>query len=79
VGDAAAPEPVLAADELDHLRAAVRALSPDRRMLMLLCHHQGITHQVAAEILGLPLGTLKTRLRAAMTDLRARLNAEAAP
>lgn len=66
-------------DDLDtedsrlHLREALRRLSPDRRIVILLCHHRAMTHEQAAAILGLPLGTLKTRLRAAMTDLRAHL------
>jgi RNA polymerase sigma-70 factor, ECF subfamily len=67
------------ADDRSHLRAALRSLSPDRRIVVLLCYHRGLTHHHAAEILGLPLGTLKTRLRAAMTDLRAKLHAETAP
>lgn len=61
------------APDLGELREHLRALSPDRRIIILLCYHRGLTHEHAAEILGLPLGTLKTRLRAAMTDLRARL------
>ncbi len=63
-------------DERARLREAVAALAPDRRIVVLLCHHRGMTHQTAAEILGLPVGTLKTRMRAAMTELRARLHAE---
>jgi RNA polymerase sigma-70 factor (ECF subfamily) len=59
------------------LRAHLRHLHPDRRLILLLCYHQGMTHAHAADILGLPLGTLKTRLHAALTELRARLLAEA--
>lgn len=66
-------EPGTSTDDLGELREVIRALTPDRRIVVLLCFHAGMTHQHASEILGLPLGTLKTRLRAAMTDLRARL------
>ncbi|MEX2217113.1 MAG: RNA polymerase sigma factor, partial [Phycisphaerales bacterium] len=67
-------EPV-ARDEVDSVREAVRGLSAERRIVVLLCYHRGMTHEQAAEILGLPVGTLKTRLRAAMTELRAKLAA----
>lgn len=68
------PEP---SDDAAALRAHLRAVHPDRRLILLLCYHQGMTHTQAADILGLPLGTLKTRLHAALTELRARLLAGA--
>lgn len=55
----------------------LNTLSPDRRELLLLCYHDGITHQHAAIILELPLGTLKSRLHAALTDLRKAMASEA--
>jgi RNA polymerase sigma-70 factor, ECF subfamily len=60
-------------DDASHLRESLRHLTPDRRIVILLCYHRAMTHEQAAAILGLPLGTLKTRLRAAMTELRADL------
>jgi RNA polymerase sigma-70 factor (ECF subfamily) len=68
-----------ALDDLPHLRDALRALAPDRRIIILLCYHRGMTHEQAADILGTPVGTLKTRRRAAMTELRAKLHAETQP
>lgn len=59
------------------VRAAVAELSDDRRLLVLLCYHHGLTHPQAAEVLGIPIGTLKSRLHAALTDLRERLGQEA--
>jgi RNA polymerase sigma-70 factor, ECF subfamily len=67
--------PAAMQDGIEGLHAAVEALSPERRIVVLLCYHRGMTHECAAEILGLPVGTLKTRLRAAMTELRAKLHA----
>jgi RNA polymerase sigma-70 factor, ECF subfamily len=64
------------ADDSQALRAAVESLREDRRTIVLLCYHAGVTHEHAAEILGLPLGTLKSRLHAALTQLRAALAPE---
>jgi RNA polymerase sigma-70 factor (ECF subfamily) len=60
-------------DERSWLREQVRALSPDKRTVLLLCFHEGMTHQQAAEILEVPLGTLKSRLHAALTKLRGKM------
>lgn len=75
----AAPAPVSDPDHLSWLRSQVQRLSPDKRTVLLLCYHEGITHQLAAEILEVPLGTLKSRLHAALTTLRAAMAAEATP
>jgi RNA polymerase sigma-70 factor, ECF subfamily len=79
----AATEPVANStpdpDHLSWLREQVALLSPDKRTVLLLCYHEGITHQLAAEILEVPLGTLKSRLHAALTTLRAAMAAEVAP
>jgi len=66
-------------DHLSWLREHVQLLSPDKRTVLLLCYHEGITHQLAAEILEVPLGTLKSRLHAALTTLRAAMASEVAP
>jgi RNA polymerase sigma-70 factor, ECF subfamily len=71
------PDPEPLSDDASELRAHLRHLHPDRRLILLLCYHQGMTHPQAADILGLPLGTLKTRLHAALTELRARLHTQA--
>lgn len=64
-------------DRLTPLRAAVDQLSEDHRLLVLLCYHRSLTHPQAAEVLGIPPGTLKSRLHAALTALRAHLAQEA--
>jgi len=60
------------------LRAAVQRLSPEKQEILLLCYHGGMTHEAAAEVLGIPKGTLKSRLHASLTELRERLAGEAA-
>jgi RNA polymerase sigma-70 factor (ECF subfamily) len=49
---------------------AVQALSPEHRQLIELAYYQGLSQSEIAEVLGWPLGTVKTRLRAAMERLR---------
>lgn len=58
------------------LHDALSALPGDRRLIVLLCYHQGLTHEQAAEVLDIPIGTLKSRLNAGLTELRARLTRE---
>ena len=58
------------------LHEAVAALPEDRRVIVLLCYHADMTHEQAAAILEIPVGTLKSRLHAALKELRTRLGAE---
>jgi len=52
------------------LKAIVESLRPDRKLLIDLVYFQGYTHEEASEFLGLPLGTVKSRVRKALQDLR---------
>ncbi|MFQ5503064.1 MAG: RNA polymerase sigma factor [Phycisphaerae bacterium] len=61
------------------LRRTVEQLGPDKRNVLLLCYHKGLTHPEAAEILDIPIGTLKSRLNAALEELRGRLSSEMNP
>jgi RNA polymerase sigma-70 factor (ECF subfamily) len=49
---------------------AVQSLHPDHRRVIELAYYQGMSQSEIAEVLSLPLGTVKTRLRAAMDKLR---------
>jgi RNA polymerase sigma-70 factor (ECF subfamily) len=49
---------------------ALEALSPEHRQVLQLAYYQGLSQSEIAEVLGCPLGTVKTRLRAAMEHLR---------
>lgn len=49
---------------------AVQSLHPDQRRVIELAYYQGMSQSEIAEVLSLPLGTVKTRLRAAMEKLR---------
>ncbi|MGB8983597.1 MAG: sigma-70 family RNA polymerase sigma factor [Anaerolineales bacterium] len=55
---------------------AVQSLSPEHRQVIELAYYQGLSQSEIAEVLGWPLGTVKTRLRAAMEHLREKWNQE---
>jgi RNA polymerase sigma-70 factor (ECF subfamily) len=49
---------------------AMQNLHPDQRNVIELAYYQGMSQREIAEVLNLPLGTVKTRLRTAMEKLR---------
>jgi RNA polymerase sigma factor (sigma-70 family) len=53
------------------LREVVQQLRPERKQLIDLVYFGGYTHEEAADELGLPLGTVKTRIRSALQELKA--------
>ncbi len=65
-GPAAAAE---TAEQHDALRHAVDALPETSRQVVMLVYFQGLKYREAAEILDLPVGTVKSRLHAAMQKL----------
>ena len=64
--------------ERDALERAFVGLSPEHRAVVLLHHHIGWTLPEFAEILGVPLGTVKSRLYYATRLLRASIQARGA-
>ncbi len=52
------------------LRELMRQLPTEQRELIELAFYRGYTHSELSEGLGVPLGTVKTRLRAGMQKLR---------
>jgi RNA polymerase sigma-70 factor (ECF subfamily) len=53
------------------LRTAVAQLPPDQQRALLLAYSAGLTQVEAATVLGVATGTVKSRLRLAVTRLRA--------
>ena len=58
------------------LREFVEKLKPDQQQLIDLIYYNGFTQSEAADELGIPLGTVKTRVRSALIRLRELMNAE---
>jgi RNA polymerase sigma-70 factor (ECF subfamily) len=56
--------------------AALARLSPKLREVVVLNFYQGLRYQEVADNLGIPLGTVKSRLNLALTALRELLQNE---
>jgi RNA polymerase sigma-70 factor (ECF subfamily) len=69
----AAPEPDEALGVRGELEAALAALSPEERAVVLLVDGEGFDYSEASEILGIPVGTVASRLNRARTTLRGSL------
>ncbi len=65
----------VAADEAARVRAALRGLPEEQKRALVLAAFYGYTAREIAALEGVPLGTAKTRIRAALAKLRARLRA----
>jgi RNA polymerase sigma-70 factor (ECF subfamily) len=69
-GEELSPELRLEADERRRwVRAAVDALPDVLRSAVVLVYYQGLKYKEAAEILNIPVGTIKSRLHAALLKL----------
>ncbi len=64
---------------LARLRAALRRLRPSDRDVLVLCVWQGLTYAEAAVALGVPVGTIRSRLSRARSRLEAETEALSGP
>jgi RNA polymerase sigma-70 factor (ECF subfamily) len=55
------------------LRDALAKLSPEHREVVMLHEVEGLTYEEAAEVIGVPSGTVKSRLHHAFLNLRSTL------
>jgi RNA polymerase sigma-70 factor (ECF subfamily) len=64
------PDETVSIDDRDALERAFRRLSPEHRSVFVLHHHAGYPLASIAEVAGVPLGTVKSRLHYATRSLR---------
>jgi RNA polymerase sigma-70 factor (ECF subfamily) len=57
-------------EQRERIARALESLSPEQRETILLAYFGGLSHSEIAERCGLPLGTVKTRTRLAIEQLR---------
>jgi RNA polymerase sigma-70 factor, ECF subfamily len=62
--------------ETDRVERAFRRLPIDQRTVLVLQHYLDLSHVEIAETLGIPLGTVKSRLRYGVAAMRAELDAD---
>jgi RNA polymerase sigma-70 factor (ECF subfamily) len=62
--------------ESDRIERAFRQLPLDQRTVLVLQHYFSLTHVEIAETVGVPLGTVKSRVRYGVAAMRAALEAD---
>jgi RNA polymerase sigma-70 factor (ECF subfamily) len=75
-GQTDAPDPSESAVQREALASALASLAPDQRAAVLLVDAEGFDYPAAAQVLGVRVGTLASRLSRARASLRRALAAE---
>ncbi len=55
---------------VEALRKAIERLPEEQRMVIVLAEHQGMKYEQVSEVLDIPVGTVKSRMHAAVAKLR---------
>ena len=76
-GDPATSDPTDSIVQRDELERGFRRLPPEQRAILVLRHYLGLEPIEIAEVLGIPAGTVRSRLHYAHREMRAALEAEA--
>ncbi len=74
-----APDMAVSIANRDELDRAFRRLPVDQRAVVVLHHYAGLTSAEIAATLGVPAGTVRSRLHLATRQLRAAIEADARP
>jgi len=64
-----AAEQIQAEEAREWVRSAVEELPEPLRAALVLVYHQGLKYREAADVLGIPVGTVKSRLHSALLKL----------
>jgi RNA polymerase sigma-70 factor (ECF subfamily) len=70
------PDPTVSVDDRDTLDRAILRLTPQHRAVFVLHHHAGLPVTEIADIVGVPVGTVKSRRHHATRSLRAAIVAD---
>ena len=79
VDEPSAPDGSSSVHDRDQLERGFRRLSMEHRAVVVLHHYLDLPLEQVAEVLGVPIGTVRSRLFHAMRGLRAALDADARP
>jgi RNA polymerase sigma-70 factor, ECF subfamily len=60
-------------ERASHVRGALKDLPHDQAQVLALAYYAGFTHSEISELLGMPLGTVKGRMRLGLQKVRANL------
>jgi RNA polymerase sigma-70 factor, ECF subfamily len=71
------PSDILSVDDRDQLDRAFRRLTVEHRTVLVFHHYLGLSLVEVAERVGVPLGTVKSRLHLAAEAMRASVEADA--
>lgn len=76
---AADGDPYLSVHDRDQLERGFQRLSAEQRAVLVLQHYLDMSHDEMAVVLGIPVGTVRSRLHGARGAMRAALDADARP
>jgi RNA polymerase sigma-70 factor (ECF subfamily) len=79
VDEPSGPDALSSVVDRDQLERGFRRLSIEHRAVVVLHHYLDMPLEAVADTLGIPLGTVRSRLLHAMRGLRAALDADARP
>jgi RNA polymerase sigma-70 factor (ECF subfamily) len=79
VSDTVAPDGYLTVNDRDQLERGFDRISPEQRAVLVFHLYLGLTVPEVADHLGIPEGTVKSRIHAASSAMRAVLEADARP
>ena len=71
------PDDILTVDDRDQLNRAFRRLTVEQRSVLVFHHYIGLSLAEVAERVGVPIGTVKSRLHHAAEAMRASVEADA--
>jgi RNA polymerase sigma-70 factor (ECF subfamily) len=72
-------DPYLSIDDRDQIERGFERLPAEQRAVLVLQHYLNLSHAQMADVLGVPIGTVRSRLHGARTSMRAALDADARP